>query len=105
MKSLLCLGFTAFVSACSVPVTFAVDVDEDIRGGTLTLNGKTSELTQNLDGQYWGKWGGSDASGEIELIFLDGENVRCPVGYVTHGMIEPQKFIVSDRDCKQVRYQ
>ena len=81
---------------------FAVDVDEEIEGGTLTLNDNTANLTRNLDGRYWVKWGGSDASGHIEVSFPDGETARCTIDYVTHGMIDIQEFVIKDRVCLSV---
>lgn len=76
----------------------AVDVDEEIEGGKLVLNGKSAGLTKNVDGVYWAKWDGPDASGYIEIRYPDGERIQCRVGYVTHGM-EPQRFEVRDRTC------
>ncbi|MBY6217559.1 hypothetical protein [Qipengyuania aquimaris] len=92
------------LSACSPPVMFAVDVDEEIDRGNLVLNGDAAALMKNTDGAYWAKWDGSDASGYIELIYPDGETVRCEVGYVTQGMRDVQSFEVRERACAQVRY-
>ena len=93
-----------FLSGCSPPVMFAVDVDEKIDGGNLVLNGKAAALMKNADGAYWAKWDGSDASEFIELIYPDGEAVRCEVGYVTHATLDVQTFEVKGRTCAQVRF-
>ncbi|UOR14687.1 hypothetical protein [Qipengyuania aquimaris] len=102
-RFLIVLG-AAILSACSPPVMFAVDVDEEIDGGTLVLNGESAALMQNMDGSYWARWDGSDASGFIELIYPDGKTARCEVGYVTQGMLDVQSFEVRERACAQVRY-
>ncbi len=94
----------AVLQGCAPPVMFAVDVDEPIDGGTLTLNDQSAKLMQNLDGSYWAKWEGSDASGSIMIRYPDGKSTICPVGYVTHGMIPPIEFEVRERKCVQVRY-
>jgi hypothetical protein len=90
------------LSGCSVPVMFSVSVDEEIRGGTLTLNGKRAPLMRNVDGAYWAKWEGSDASGTIEVVFPDGGKAVCEIGYVTHGMTDVQAYEVIDRTCTAV---
>ena len=90
------------LSACSPPVMFSVSVDEEIRGGTLTLNGASAPLMHNIDGAHWAKWDGSDASGRIEVVFPDGAVTVCEIGYVTHGMLEVQAFAVVDRQCSQL---
>ncbi|MBU7580973.1 MAG: hypothetical protein KAF27_10970 [Porphyrobacter sp.] len=91
------------LSACSPPVIFSVSVDEDIRSGTLTLNGASAPLMRNVDGAHWAKWDGSDASGTIRIVFPDGATAVCEVGYVTHGMMDVQTYVVADRVCSQVR--
>ena len=88
------------VSSCSMPVMFRVDVDEQIVGGTLILNGHSAHLMKNVDGAYWGKWNGSDASGRIEISYSDGGKATCTVGYVTPGMSEIQSFSVTHRVCQ-----
>jgi hypothetical protein len=93
----------AGLSACSPPVMFSVSVDEEIRGGTLTLNGASAPLMRNVDGAHWAKWDGSDASGTIQIVFPDGATTACDVGYVTHGMTDVQTYVVADRVCSQVR--
>lgn len=89
------------LAGCSAPVMFSVAVDEDIDHGTLSLNDNTGKLMRNMDGKYWAKWSGSDASGHIEVVFSDGETTRCEVGYVTHGLLEVQEFVVENRTCRQ----
>ena len=89
-------------SSCSLPVMFSVNVDEPIVGGTLTLNGGNASLMKNVDGAYWAKWGGSDASGQIAVVFPDGARAVCKVGYVTNNMTDIQRFSVKDRKCEQV---
>ena len=87
--------------ACSdSAVMFKVEADEPIQTGELTLNGISAELQSDADGTQWGEWHGSDASGQIELTLTDGTIVRCPVGYVSHGL-DVQHFVVSDRNCEQ----
>jgi len=83
---------------------FSVDVDEEITGGALTLNGSSARLIRNADGSYWAKWDGSDASGQITLDYHDGSTVRCAVGYVTHG-IKEQRYRVVDRECVDQSFQ
>jgi hypothetical protein len=78
---------------------FAVDVDEPIAGGTLTLNGRSARLKKNMDGRYWAKWNGSDADGKIDILYPDGGKASCRIGYVTHGM-SIQNFSVSKRICR-----
>ncbi len=90
------------LSGCSVPVMFSVSVDEEVSGGTLTLNGKRAPLMRNVDGAYWAKWDGSDASGTIEVVYPDGTKAVCEIGYVTHGMTDVQKYAVIDRQCTAV---
>lgn len=94
------LTLFAILGGCSQPAMFAVDVDEKIEDGTLVLNGKSAALFHNVDGAYWGKWNGSDASGRIDVRYPDGTLVYCRVGYVTQGM-EPQRFTVRHRKCTQ----
>ena len=89
------------LSACSPPVMFRVDVDEQVKGGTLTLNGNSADLMKNLDGNYWAKWNGSDADGDIRIVFPDGQTTTCHVGYVTQGM-GIQEFEIRHRQCEQV---
>ena len=81
---------------------FSVSVDEDVSGGTLTLNGKRAPLMHNIDGAYWAKWDGSDASGVIEIVYPDGAKVVCEIGYVTRGMTDVQRYEVIDRHCNAV---
>lgn len=81
---------------------FAVAVDEPIKGGMLTLNGRSAALIHNVDGAYWGKWTGPDADGRIEIRYPDGAVVHCALGYVTPGM-EAQRFSVTRRVCFTVR--
>lgn len=88
------------LSACSPPVMFSVTVDEEVRSGTLTLNGASAPLMENVDGAYWAKWDGSDASGRIVVVFADGGTAVCDIGYVTHGM-GVQSYQVANRRCSQ----
>ncbi|MGE3692861.1 MAG: hypothetical protein AB7F98_15915 [Novosphingobium sp.] len=82
---------------------FRVQVDEPVVGGVLVLNGHSAKLMHNVDGAYWAKWNGSDASGTVEVQYPDGSKTICQVGYVTHGMIEPQEFVIERRKCHQER--
>ena len=100
MRRLLLLP-AILLSSCSSPVMFRVDVDEKIEGGTLTLNGKSADLMKNVDGDYWAKWNGSDADGEIKIVFPDGKTTTCRIGYVTPG-VGIQEFAVRHRQCEQV---
>jgi len=101
-----CLSFLAIlvlgVAGCSPPVMFRVQADEPIESGRLILNGRSADLMRNVDGAYWAKWDGADASGQIELFFAGGRTVRCEIGYVTNGLIEVQEFVVESRRCRQV---
>jgi hypothetical protein len=81
---------------------FRVHVDEPILGGELVLNGRAARLMKNVDGAYWAKWSGSDASGEISIAYADGMSVKCTVGYVTNGMTDIQNFEVRRRRCEQM---
>lgn len=101
MRSVISAASCLTLAGCSAPVMFSVAVDEDIDHGTLTLNGNTGKLMRNMDGNYWAKWSGSDASGHIEVVFSDGETTRCEVGYVTHGLLEVQEFVVENRKCRK----
>ncbi len=103
MRALAVFALLALPS-CSPPVMFSVDVDEEIAGGTLTLNGSSARLERNADGTYWAKWDGSDASGQITLEYPDGSTARCEVGYVTHG-IKEQRYQVVDRECEDQSFQ
>lgn len=87
---------------CSIPVMCSVTVDEEVSGGTLTLSGKSARLMRNVDGAYWARWDGSDASGTIEVVYPDGAKAVCEVGYVTHGMTDVQAYAVVDRQCAAV---
>jgi len=99
----LSLGLAAVVvSGCSPAITFRVDVDESASAGTLTLNNQSANLELSADGTFVGRWNGSDASGKIEITFPDGSKTQCLVGYVTHGMIEVQRFSIKKRQCVQV---
>ena len=103
MKYRMLLGSVLLIAvSCSEPVMFSVNVDEQIVGGTLILNGRSARLMKNLDGAYWAKWNGSDASGRIEILYPDGGSITCNVGYVTNGMRDIQMFSVTDRVCQQV---
>jgi hypothetical protein len=77
---------------------FAVDVDEPIAGGTLTLNGRSARLMKNIDGAYWAKWGGADANGRIDILYPDGGKASCGIGYVTNGM-GIQRASIEKRVC------
>lgn len=101
MLRLASIPLGLLLAACSPPVLFAVDVDEPIEGGTLTLNGHSARLASNVDGAYWATWDGSDADGQIEVRFADGSTTHCPVGYVTNGMTEVQRYRVKARKCRQ----
>jgi len=90
-----------FLEGCALPTMFSVSVDEPVKGGTLTLNGRSANLIHNIDGAYWAKWNGSDASGTIRVIFPDGKSTICRIGYVTPGM-GIQRFEVLNRRCNQV---
>lgn len=90
------------LSGCSVPVMFSVTVDEEVSGGALTLNGKRAPLMRNVDGAYWAKWDGPDASGKIEFVFPDGAKAVCEIGYVTRGMTDVQRYAVIDWECTAV---
>ena len=90
------------IESCSLPVMFRVEVDEAIDHGTLTLNGRSVGLMKNVDGAYWAKWNGSDASGQIDIVFTDRAGASCAVGYVTHGISDIQQFLVRRRRCMQV---
>ncbi|MFM7405058.1 MAG: hypothetical protein ACKO1N_13430 [Erythrobacter sp.] len=94
--------FLFSLSGCSIPVMFSVTVDEELSGGTLTLNGSSAPLMRNIDDAYWAKWEGSDASGTIEVVYPDGAKTVCEVGYVTHGMTDEQAYAVVDRQCTAV---
>ena len=103
MKYRMLLGSMLLIAAsCSMPVMFKVNVNERIVGGRLTLNGRSDRLMRSLDGAYWAKWNGSDASGSIEILYPDGEKVTCNVGYVANGIFDIQEFAVTDRVCQQV---
>jgi hypothetical protein len=91
----------ALLTSCSPPVKFRVETDEPIQGGRLILNDRPVELMKSGDGTYWAEWDGSDASGRIEIHYVDGDVVKCPVGYVTHGMLDTQEFVVRRRSCEQ----
>lgn len=92
----------SLLTSCSPPVMFAVDVDEPISGGALILNGNSAGLMKNIDGAYWAKWSGSDASGSIVVRYPDGAKTTCSVGYVTHGMSDIQRFEIKKRICEQL---
>jgi uncharacterized protein YfaP (DUF2135 family) len=81
---------------------FSVSVDEPVEGGQLVLNGRSADLMLNADGDYWAKWDGSDASGQIRVRYPDGGLATCQVGYVTPGMLEVQHYAVVDRNCQQI---
>ncbi len=89
------------LAACSPPVMFRVAVDEPSVGGTLTLNGASAELMHNVDGNYWAKWDGSDADGQIDVRFPDGGHVVCRIGYVTKGM-QIQNYEIVHRQCEPI---
>ena len=91
-----------FLASCSSPVLFAVEVDEPIKGGVLTLNGKSAKLMRNIDGRFWAKWDGSDADGSVDVTFVDGASASCRVGYVTNGMTDVQAFRIIARRCEPV---
>ena len=99
------LSAALLTTSCAPPVMFRVDVDEPIQVGTLTLNGRSAELMKNVDGAYWGKWNGSDAAGQIEIMFADRKSATCRIGYVSHGITKIQQFEVKKRVCNQVIYQ
>ena len=65
---------------------FRVYVDEPVAGSTLTLNGQSARLMNNVDGAYWAKWNGADAHGRIDITYPDGGKATCRIGYVTSGM-------------------
>lgn len=90
------------LAACQQPVMFSVSVDEPVKGGRLILNGKSANLMRNVDGHYWAKWNGADASGRIDIEFPDGSIASCRIGYVTNGMLEIQHYAVTDRLCAPV---
>ncbi|MCW2337298.1 hypothetical protein M2337_001531 [Sphingobium sp. B2D3A] len=80
---------------------FRVDVDETIIGGELVLNGNAARLMKNVDGAYWAKWTGGDASGEIIIRYPDKKSAVCRIGYVTSGM-DIREFVVRHRICEQM---
>ncbi len=88
------------LAACSPPVMFSVSVDEPVEGGRLVLNGRSADLMQNVDGNYWAKWDGADAHGQIEIQYPDGTMTACEIGYVTNGLQNVQQFAVTDRTCE-----
>lgn len=102
MRLFAAVTMASSLTACSPPIMFSMEVDEDIAGGTLTLNGASASLMRNVDGAYWAKWNGSDASGTIEVVYPDGAKAVCEVGYVTRGMGDVQKYAVVDRKCRAV---
>lgn len=95
-----------FVTACSGAtgsVPFRVDVDEEITGGTLMLNGEAVPLErQGYENSYTAEWTKSDASGEIVVTYPDGATARCEIGYVTHGMYKIQHYSVVARKCRAI---
>lgn len=98
-----CLSVTfLFLAACSRPVPFELEVDERISSADLVLNGKTSNFERHGYGPYKSEWNGSDASGQINILYPDGSRTTCQVGYVTHGITEPQRFRLENKACKQV---
>lgn len=103
MLRLASIPLGLLLAGCSPPVLFAVEVDEPIAGGSLTLNGHSAKLMRNVDGVYWAKWSGSDADGRIDVAFADGASASCRVGYVTRGMTEVQRFSVKARKCQKLR--
>ena len=94
------LSLCLLLASCSPPVLFAVEVDEPIKGGVLTLNGHSAKLMRNIDGRYWAKWDGPDADGRIDVKFVDGASASCRVGYVTNGMTDVQRFRIFARKCE-----
>jgi|GEM_PF-1132170 len=97
-------GWLAFalilLSSCSPPQMFRVEVDEPVTRATLTLNGASAGMMKNVDGAYWAKWNGSDASGKIDIVFPDGGIVSCKIGYVTSGLTEVRTFVMRGRKCE-----
>ena len=77
---------------------FRVEVDEPIAAGSLSLNGNSARLMKNVDGAYWAKWNGSDASGRIDIVYPDGGKAFCRIGYVTQGM-GTQTLSIRNRVC------
>ena len=67
--------------------TFVVDVgNRDVSTAEAELYGKPKKLLRSgnlLIGSYAIR---GDGSGEIRVHFSDGVIVRCPIGYVTHGL-------------------
>lgn len=100
MRRLLTTCLLFLLAACSPPVMFSVSVDEPVEGGRLVLNGRSAEFMQNVDGNYWEKWDGADADGQIEIRYPDGAMTTCQISYVTNGMLEVQQFVVTDRRCE-----
>ena len=102
MRLQLVVIFALFVSSCATPPMFAVEVDEPIKSGTITLNDGSAPLIKNLDGAYWAKWTERDAKGKIVVLFPDGTETSCEISYAVGKSPQMQRFKVVFRQCMQI---
>ena len=87
------------------PHRFVVTLDAAASSAKLTLGNSDGDATTIMDGgprEFTASRFLGDASGAIQIEWIDGTTTECTVGYVTNGETEPHIVGIEDRKCPEI---
>jgi len=90
------------LTACDGGHRFVVAADRPMKSGTVTLTGDRAIPLSVYGKLAKAKTRGGDASGAITVRFVDGSEVRCQIGYITSGEIEPHNVSIRYGRCPTI---
>ena len=83
--------------------TFEVDDPRDlVRSATLQLCGSESPLKHDDTSFHTSRWATCEAEGEVRLIYKNGAQQHCIVGYVTADMPQDFHFRAERSSCPEI---
>ena len=101
----LAVAFWAWLDfVIAPPHRFELELDEPALTASLTLNGETTDM-EDGPSSFRASRDVSDASGEIRVRYVDGEILRCRIGYITNGEREPHLVDIRSRKCPTIHAQ
>ncbi|WP_137387974.1 hypothetical protein [Rhodoligotrophos defluvii] len=83
---------------------FEIDIgSREVTAATLNLCGRQTSLSRSGNLLVTTRAIDCEGSGEIIVSFPDRSLVRCPVGYVTHGLVQTFRFEIDGQTCRDIR--
>ncbi len=97
------LGVVALASCTTTSDSFTVaDPDGLAVSAVLELDGDVLPLARDRDGFLATRPIRRDAHGRIRVIYADGRQTDCPIGYVTPGAAQRWNFRLTPARCERL---